>query len=82
MFPVFFYEMIPEESDQDINPSGYLLLSKGEFQKAVEILKLNVFLHPISWNAHDSCAEALLKNRQYEESKKMYQKSIELKPKQ
>lgn len=69
------------QSEDEINAWGYLLLNKGEIQKAVEVFKLNVFLHPESWNAYDSYAEALLKDGQKEESKKMYQKSIELKPK-
>lgn len=68
------------QSEDGINAWGYLLLNKGEVQKAVEVFKLNVFLHPESWNAYDGYSEGLLKNGQKEESKKIYQKSIEIKP--
>jgi tetratricopeptide (TPR) repeat protein len=65
-------------SEREINTWGYQLLSKGEISKAVEVFKLNVNLYPESWNTYDSYAAALLKNGQEEESKKMKQKSIEL----
>ena len=42
---------IKGQPEDDINSWGYLLLSKGEIQKALETFKLNVFLHPGSWNA-------------------------------
>ena len=67
-------------SEYNLNVWGYELFAAGENAKALEILKLNVALNPLSWNAYDSYGEALLKNNQKEEAIKMYKKSIELNP--
>ncbi|MBC8112072.1 MAG: serine hydrolase, partial [Verrucomicrobia bacterium] len=70
-----------ELSETDLNSLGYSLLQKEEIGKAVEIFKLNVSLFPESWNVYDSYGEALFKHGKKEEAVKMYQKSLELNPK-
>jgi pimeloyl-ACP methyl ester carboxylesterase len=67
-------------SEDEMNSWGYELLQTGDIKKAVDVFKLNVSLHPDSWNAYDSYGEALLKDRQKEEAVKMYRRSIELNP--
>jgi CubicO group peptidase (beta-lactamase class C family) len=63
-----------------INEWGYRVLATGQHKKALDIFKLNVTLHPTSWNVYDSYGEALLKNGQKEEAIKMYERSLELNP--
>jgi tetratricopeptide (TPR) repeat protein len=48
---------------------------------ALEIFRMNTKLFPASWNAFDSYGEILLKLNKKQEAKKMYQKSLELNPK-
>jgi len=69
-----------DHSEYSLNNWAYMLLEKGEIDKALEIFKLNVTLHPDSWNAYDSYGETLLKKHQTEEAIKMYKKSVELNP--
>lgn len=63
------------------NNNPYHLPEQHHYKQAVETLKINVALFPGSWNAYDSYAEALLADGQKEEAIKMYQKSVELNPK-
>lgn len=68
-------------SESDLNDWAYRMLSIEQNKDALEIFKLNLSLYPESWNAYDSYGEGLLKNGQKEEAIKMYQKSVELNPK-
>lgn len=77
-------------SEAEMNSLGYDFLGNNNpyhlpeehlYKQAVETLKTNVELFPDSWNAYDSYAEALLADGQKEEAIKMYQKSVELNPK-
>jgi D-alanyl-D-alanine-carboxypeptidase/D-alanyl-D-alanine-endopeptidase len=45
-------------SEQFVNGWGYALARQGQTKQAIELFKLNVSLHPDSWNAYDSLAEA------------------------
>jgi pimeloyl-ACP methyl ester carboxylesterase len=65
-------------SADDLNGWGYKLSGQGKIEQALEVFKLNVELHPGSWNVYDSYGEALLKNGQKKEAIKMYQRSVEL----
>ena len=49
--------------------------------KALEIFRLTTTLFPDSFNVYDSYGEALLKAYNKEKAIKMYEKSIELNPK-
>jgi CubicO group peptidase (beta-lactamase class C family) len=68
---------IPESS---LNSAGYLSLRQKKFKDALEIFQLNVRLHPDSWNAYDSLAEAQSDNRQKDLAIQNYQKSLDLNP--
>lgn len=77
-------------SEDEMNSLGYDFLGNSNpyhlpeqhfYKQAVETLQMNVALFPHSWNAYDSCAEALLADGQKAEAIKMYQKSVELNPK-
>ncbi|MBW8243014.1 alpha/beta fold hydrolase [Muricauda oceani] len=68
-------------SEQDLNALGYSFLGNEELDKALEVFKLTTILFPDSFNAYDSYGEALMKSNRKEEAIKMYEKSIELNPK-
>ncbi len=67
-------------SETGINTFGYTLLNQGKLDAATTVLKLNVELHPNSWNTHDSYGEALLKTDRKKEAVEAYKKSLELNP--
>jgi CubicO group peptidase (beta-lactamase class C family) len=69
---------IPNEFE--FNEWAYRMMAKGQNIKALEILKLNVYLFPESWNAFDSYGEILLKTGDKKKAIEMYKKSIELNP--
>jgi tetratricopeptide (TPR) repeat protein len=63
-----------------LNAVGYELLMKEDAAAAVEILRLNVELHPHSANAYDSYGEALLAAGDTARAVTNYKKSLELNP--
>ncbi|KAF2508310.1 serine hydrolase [Flavobacterium foetidum] len=65
----------------ELNEWAYRLAAKEQNQEALEIFKLNVHLFPHSWNAYDSYGEILLKTGDEKKAVEMYQKSVELNPK-
>jgi pimeloyl-ACP methyl ester carboxylesterase len=67
-------------SENDLNNWGYDFFSKNQLEKALTVFKLNVLLHPSSWNVYDSYGEALMRKGDKEEATRMYQKSVELNP--
>lgn len=79
-----------ELSEDEINSLGYDLMGENNtfhfpeahrYKDAVEAFKINMELFPSSWNVYDSYGESLLKIGKKEEAIKMYQRSIELNPK-
>jgi D-alanyl-D-alanine-carboxypeptidase/D-alanyl-D-alanine-endopeptidase len=62
------------------NTMEYQLLGRGKIREAVEVFKLGTIEFPDSWNAFDSCAEALMKAGKYEKAILNFQKSLELDP--
>ncbi len=67
--------------EKELNRLGHDLLNDGYQSEALEVFKLNTFLYPGSFNVYDSYAEALKGVSKKEEAIKMYQKSVELNPK-
>lgn len=71
--------------EEDINEMAYTLSVDSTIvdykEKALAALQLNVLLYPKSWNAYDSYAYALDLNGHYSEAIAMYEKSIEMNPK-
>lgn len=64
----------------EINNIGCELMDKKKLASAVNVFKLNLKYHKNSWNAFDSLAEAYFKQKNFNESKKYYQKSLALNP--
>jgi len=55
-------------------------MNEGKLEEALDIFKLNVKLHPDSWNVYDSLGEAYMKSSNKELAIKNYKKSLELNP--
>jgi len=68
-------------SEDSINNVGYQLLSLNKPAEAIRIFRLNVELHPQSWNVYDSLAEAFAKNGDKALAIQNYTKSLDLNPK-
>lgn len=66
--------------ENDMNNLGYAFLSNGLHSKALETLKVNCLLFPLSDNAFNSYAEALAESGQKDEARLMFQKSVALNP--
>ncbi|KFF04114.1 serine hydrolase [Flavobacterium reichenbachii] len=64
----------------ELNEWAYRMMSKEQNKEALEILKLNAYLFPESWNTFDSYGEILLKTGNKDKAIEMYKKSIELNP--
>jgi glyoxylase-like metal-dependent hydrolase (beta-lactamase superfamily II) len=66
--------------EDQMNAYGYRFLQEDRVPQAVRMFRLYVDLFPDSWNAYDSLGEALLKAGDTEAARKMYEKSVSLKP--
>jgi tetratricopeptide (TPR) repeat protein len=66
--------------EDQMNAYGYQFLQEDKLPQAVRMFKLYVELFPDSWNAYDSLGEALLKTGDTAAARKMYEKSVSLKP--
>jgi tetratricopeptide (TPR) repeat protein len=71
-------------SEDEMNELGLQLLYAGKTPNhtsdALEVLKLNILLFPVSFNTYDSYGEALAFTGKKEEAVVMYKKSIKLNP--
>jgi tetratricopeptide (TPR) repeat protein len=63
-----------------LNKKGYELLSKMDYDKAINIFTMNVFAYPKSANAFDSLGEAYLAKGNKLLAIKYYERSLELNP--
>lgn len=73
---VFGYEVRPLEAV--VNQAGYLLLlQEKDAEKAIEVFRLNVRLHPDSANVYDSLGEALEAAGRTEEAAAQYANAVE-----
>jgi CubicO group peptidase (beta-lactamase class C family) len=68
-------------SEDSLNSTGYGLLQQKKFSDAIAILRLNVQLHPESWNVYDSLGEAYMDQGDKPLAIRNYEKSLELNPK-
>jgi len=66
--------------EPEINSLGYHFIYVGNFEKAIEVLKLNVEAFPESANVFDSLGEAYMKNGDKENAILNYKKSLTLNP--
>jgi hypothetical protein len=64
----------------EFNQLGYQYLSEEKNDEAIAVFKLNVEMHPDSWNVFDSLGEAYMKSGQYDLAVNHYNRSLELNP--
>jgi len=68
-------------SDAELNGLGYWLLQQlKDKEGAFQIFQLNAQLHPDSWNAFDSLAEACYEKGDKQKALEHYKKSLQLNP--
>lgn len=66
--------------ETDINRLGYTLLQQQKYDDAIKLFELNVELHPASWNAYYSLAEAYYKKGDKVKALELFKKSLALNP--
>ncbi len=67
--------------EREFNRMGFDLLEDGFASEALDVFRSNCFLFPFSFNVYDSYADALNRQGKKDNAIKMYQKSLELNPK-
>jgi CubicO group peptidase (beta-lactamase class C family) len=67
-------------NERELNRLGYDFMHNGYNQQALEVFKLNIVLHPDSFNVYDSYGELLMKTGKKEEAIVLYKKSLSLNP--
>ncbi len=67
-------------SDNSVNALGYRLLRAEKVVEAIEVFKINIELHPESWNAYDSLGEGYMTNGDTELAIQYYERSVEMNP--
>jgi tetratricopeptide (TPR) repeat protein len=70
----------PGVSEARLNLFGYQLATRGEFAKAIAVLKLNSELRPKSSNTHDSLAEIYLASGDRARALETYRRVLEVLP--
>jgi len=68
----------PTLNENDLNSFGYRELRDENFERAVNIFKINVALHPESANVYDSLGEAYAKSGDTLQAIENYEKSLSL----
>jgi len=63
-----------------VNAKGYELLENGEIDAAIKVFDLNTQTFPLSANAWDSLAEAVMTKGAYESAIRYYRVSLKLDP--
>jgi tetratricopeptide (TPR) repeat protein len=74
------YNLGGHDAEVDLNNAGYELLAAKKIKQAIEVFKLNVKLHPDSWNVYDSLGEANAADGNKKDAIANYEKSIQLNP--
>jgi CubicO group peptidase (beta-lactamase class C family) len=68
-------------NERSLNRLAYKYLRKNRLKVAIQVFELNTKLFPESSNTYDGLGEAYFNDKQYNSSKRHYQKSLELNPK-
>jgi tetratricopeptide (TPR) repeat protein len=75
------WEPTPSDAENTLNSTGYQLLADKKINDAIEVFKLNIKLHPDSWNTYDSMGEAYAIAGNKELAIENYETSIKMNPK-
>jgi len=79
--PESFTSVTPQTIENNLNATGYNLITAKRLNDAIEVFRLNVKLHPKAWNPYDSLGEALALAGNKKEAIENYEKSVKLNPK-
>ena len=74
------FRQSPATDEDDLNTIGYGLLQAAKVADALDVFKLNVKLHPASWNPYDSLGEAYALAGETKLAIENYEKSFALNP--
>jgi tetratricopeptide (TPR) repeat protein len=66
--------------EASVNSMGYRLLENGEIESAIKVFDLNTETFPLSANAWDSLAEAMMTKGDHETAIRYYRVSLRLDP--
>ncbi|TYP98805.1 TolA-binding protein [Tenacibaculum adriaticum] len=70
----------PVIDENTINSTGYRHLRNDEFNKAINLFRINTVLYPKSSNTFDSLGDAFLRKKDTAEAIINYQKALEINP--
>lgn len=70
----------PVIRERSLNRLGYRYLSNKEFEKALNVFKINIELYPKSSNTYDSTGDAYLKMKDTVKATEYYKKSLAINP--
>jgi tetratricopeptide (TPR) repeat protein len=74
------YDVGGHAAEVDLNTAGYDLLFAKKVKEAIEVFKMNVKLHPESWNVYDSLGEAYAAAGDKKNAIANYEKAVQLNP--
>jgi CubicO group peptidase (beta-lactamase class C family) len=67
-------------NDKFLMDKGYAYLNAGKVEDAKKLFKLNLEMHPDSWNLYNNLAEAYAKSGEVDSAIMLYEKSLKMKP--
>jgi len=70
----------PTVNENNLNGLGYYFINNDQVNLAHDVFKVNMLLHPDSFNVYDSYAEAAMKIGEIDLAIENYTKSVELNP--
>lgn len=71
-------EHFPASLDEFYIQKALLYFEKGEYDKAAEIYKMNMALHPKSFKSYDGLAQVYMANEDFKKAREMSQKTINM----
>jgi tetratricopeptide (TPR) repeat protein len=77
---LWWYGLSYGQFNNRLNSKGYSLMREGKLESALEVFKLNSMIFTRDYNVWDSLAECYYKMKEYELSKKYYEKSLKMNP--
>lgn len=77
---LWWYGLSEGQFNNRMNSKGYELMREGKLDSALEVFKLNSMIFTRDYNVWDSLGECYFNMKEYELSKKYYERSLKLNP--
>jgi tetratricopeptide (TPR) repeat protein len=77
---LWWYGLCDGQFNNRMNSKGYELMREGKLDSALKVFKLNSMIFSRDYNVWDSLAECYFNMKEYELSKKYYERSLKLNP--